>query len=473
MDERAEPGKKISQFGLRILIATLAALPSCASVSMAAQPDGVSLQLALADGRQQYRVGEIIPVRLTFTAPQGSNYSIDLANYDRSGRLDIDTFNVSPGEGWSDPLAYYYDSGLFSFMGGGIRSVPKLGPEPVHVDADLNEWFRFDRPGHFRVTVTSRRIVNDKTERSFGTHIDVTSNKIEFDVVAANEAWARQQLAIALSDLKSQDHATSIRGARILRFLGTEDAVAAMVAQFDDRKNGYDGEHEFGLIGSPHRKLVVETMEKELANANHPISPSFLHTLAALAFQVDHPEPIPTAPTLYSPKVDDAFLKTLRRDVEKRKEAFNPYVTKYLVQLAASLPNRTGRSYGEVVSTILVEGSEAGSLDVPEFAGFYEQLKKTMPSVFRQIPSGFQDSLLSFWWGQIGSPAMVPCFASCARLLPTISAAASSSSSSMTSIPRWPDKWSLRTWKVRIRLCSTIAATSSETSRCPKSRTSL
>jgi len=403
-----EARMRIFNSGLRVLVAVFVCLLSCANVLLAAQPEDVSLQLALADGQQQYRMGEIIPVRLTFAAVQGSNYSIDLANYDRSGRLDIDTFHVSPDVGWSDPLAYYYDSGLFSFMGGGIRSVPKLGPEPVNVDADLNEWFRFDRPGHFRVTVTSRRIVKDKAERSFGTHIDVTSNEIEFDVVAADEAWARQQLAIALADLKSQEHATSIRGARILRFLETENAVAAMVGQFDDRENGHDGEYEFGLLGSPYRKLVVETMEKELADANHPISPSFLHTLATLAFLVDHPEPIPTSPTMYSPKVDDALLENLRRDVKKRKEAFKPYVTRYLVQLAASLPNRAGRSYGEAVSTILIEGSEAGSLDAPEFAGFYERLRTTIPLVFRQIPSDFQDSLLSFWWGQIGSPAMVP-----------------------------------------------------------------
>lgn len=404
----AETRKRTSPSGRLVLVAGLVCLLFGAKVSLAAQPDGVTLRLALADGRQQYRIGEIIPMRLTFTTVQGSNYSIDLANYDRSGRLDIDTFQVSPAEGWSDPLAYYYDSGLFSFMGGGIRSVPKLGPEAVNVDADLNEWFRFDRPGHFRVIVTSHRIVKDKAARSFGTHIDVTSNEVEFDVIPADEAWARQQLAKALADLKSEDHAISNRGARMLRFLGTDDAVAAMVDQFDDRESGCDGEFEFGLMGSLHRKFVVETMEKELANANHPISPSFLNTLAALSFQVDHPKPIPTSPTLYSPKVDDALLKNLRRDVEKRKEAFNPYVTRYLAQLAASLPRRSGRSYGEALSTILVEGSEAGSLDKPEFAGFYERLRKTIPSVFRQIPSSFQDSLLSFWWGQIGSPAMVP-----------------------------------------------------------------
>ncbi|MGD0940204.1 MAG: hypothetical protein ABR905_10880, partial [Terracidiphilus sp.] len=65
---------RIFNSGLRVLVAVFVCLLSCANVLLAAQPEDVSLQLALADGQQQYRMGEIIPVRLTFAAVQGSNY---------------------------------------------------------------------------------------------------------------------------------------------------------------------------------------------------------------------------------------------------------------------------------------------------------------------------------------------------------------------------------------------------------------
>ena len=60
------------------------------------------------------------------------------------------------------------------------------------------------------------------------------------------------------------------------------------------------------------------------------------------------------------------------------------------------------------MTTILVEGAEAGVLTRPEFGGFLGQLRSEMPRIFPQLPAGTQSSLLDFWWEQIRSPEMVP-----------------------------------------------------------------
>ncbi len=125
-------------------------------VPLAAQPAKPTLELSAANGQTTFRVGERIPLRLDLTGPGDKKYSIDTASYDRSGRLDLDTFDVSPATGWSDPLAQYFSQGVF--MGGGLRGSRTLSPKPVSFDADLNEQVRFDQPGTYTVTAISHRV---------------------------------------------------------------------------------------------------------------------------------------------------------------------------------------------------------------------------------------------------------------------------------------------------------------------------
>ena len=381
---------------------------SCVGLQAASsQPEGVSFLLSLKGGRQQFRLGEVIALRLTFSSSIPKRYSIDLANYDRSGRMNSEEFRVDPSEGWSDPLADYFNSGLFSFMGGGIRSVPELGVEPQTIDLDLNEWVRFDRPGHYRLSVTSSRIVEGRTQGSFGTHLKMTSNDVEFEIVPSDDAWAGQEVARAIAAVDFGDHEGASLGARTLRSLGTEEAATAMVQKFSGGENDFDGEYMFGLLGSPHRTFVVQQMEQALDRTDHPIRPLFLRTLAVLAYRLDHPEPLPPLPPIVL-KADDPTWVRLRQEQKEREIAFRPYIARYLERLMSSLPKRRDRPFGEALITVLVEGSEAGVLDTPAFGGFLGRVQNEISSIFPQLPKSAQDSLLSFWWAQIRSPEMVP-----------------------------------------------------------------
>ena len=124
---------------------------------MAAQEAKPALELRLAAAQASFRIGERIVLTLTLTGPGNNKYSIDTASYDRSGRLDIDTFAVSPATGWSDPLAQYFSRGMFD--GGGLRGSEMLSRKPISFSADLNEHIRFDQPGTYTITATSHRWV--------------------------------------------------------------------------------------------------------------------------------------------------------------------------------------------------------------------------------------------------------------------------------------------------------------------------
>jgi len=372
--------------------------------ALAGQP---TLTLRIAENRTRFQMGEIVPIVLKFASDDPGRYSIDLANYDRSGRMDIDKFHLTPKPGWSDPLAFYYESGLFAFMGGGIRAVPPLGPAGQEIDLNLNEWVRFDRPGHYSLSVSSDRVIMDKKEKSFGRKVELTSNVVELEIVPADEKWASEQVAIAATELRSTNREVAMRGARTMRFLGTKNAAALMVEQYNRVDDGRDGEFEFGLLGSAHREFIAGEMRNELERADHPIDSSFVHLLAALAFELDHPDPLPELPQR-TDVIDDAALKQIRSQMKERKNAFNPYLTETLSKLASTIPQRKGRALAQAYTTILKEGSEAGTFETPAFAGFREEVRNELPTVFSTLPKGDQDSLLAFWWSDIRSDAMLP-----------------------------------------------------------------
>src|ERR1700730_15013718 len=84
------------------------------------QGEAASLTIHFANGTSTFHAGEVIPIELSFAASLPDAYDMDTRNYDRSGRLDMEQFHVTPlGR---DPLANYYANGVF--MGGGLGSSP-------------------------------------------------------------------------------------------------------------------------------------------------------------------------------------------------------------------------------------------------------------------------------------------------------------------------------------------------------------
>lgn len=110
----------------------------------AQEDDGASLTIAFTDGATTFHVGEIIRVELSFRALVPDAYDISTRSYDRSGRLDLEQFHLSPPG--RDPLEDYYSFGWFA--GGGLGSEESLTSKPHIVQDNLNEWVALDKPGH-------------------------------------------------------------------------------------------------------------------------------------------------------------------------------------------------------------------------------------------------------------------------------------------------------------------------------------
>jgi len=365
----------------------------------AQNPAGVKFTLRLKDKQTQFRQGEIIRLELSFSSPKAKTFILDNAGYDRSGRLEIDTFVLDHKDGTVDPLYDYFNSGLFVFMGGGLRGMPELSDKPEVMTTDLNEWIRFDKPGHYRLYVVSGRVGKKRNlDDRYGNHSSaVVSNIVEFDILPADEKWASQKLNEGLAALvrKDADHRPACR---TLRFLGTMAAASEMVKRFRGEDRNCDFEYNFGLISSPHRDFVIRAMERALSSPEQPVISSFVSTLALFSFTTQATSIPPY------PKENDEQIKQWQAEMLQRRHSYDQVVLNYLRQLVGAIPQKQGEARATSLQTLLDYQASIKTSDLAQL----QNLLATMPDVFSRLPLDAQIRLLTYQWKPIASAAMLP-----------------------------------------------------------------
>jgi hypothetical protein len=244
-----------------------------------ASPDGVFLTIRTADGRTRFGQNEIVRLDMAFSGRAAGLHALNLATYDRSGRLGIDRVCIDPADGTVDPLGDYYAS--FGFVGGGLSGGRNLAPDPFVLQLDVNEWHRFVRPGRYRMQVRSGRVGPPPFGGPTHEREAVTSNWLEVEIVPPGPPLTEAELAAA--------------SARVLRFLDTREAAVEMArrllySQAEAHRVGAEAfECRFGLYASPHRSFILGKMEHMLANATATVNPGFVQTLATLSAMIEHP----------------------------------------------------------------------------------------------------------------------------------------------------------------------------------------
>jgi hypothetical protein len=123
----------------------------------------IVLEVSIATNQREFHIGETIPLQLSFSSTVKDRYQINMAKYDRSGRMNYERFTISPEQGAVDPLPTY-TGGM-----GGLTNFRFLSSEPWTIKLNLNEWVRFTRPGEYRLIVSSSRVAaRDQSNPSGG-----------------------------------------------------------------------------------------------------------------------------------------------------------------------------------------------------------------------------------------------------------------------------------------------------------------
>ena len=86
-----------------ILFVGVAVVRTCAQSTPAVDAQ-IKLDVSLATTQRVFHIGETIPLQLAFSSNVKNRYQLNMAHYDRSGRMNYEHFDVSPEDGAVDPM---------------------------------------------------------------------------------------------------------------------------------------------------------------------------------------------------------------------------------------------------------------------------------------------------------------------------------------------------------------------------------
>lgn len=265
-----------------------------ACITVEGQSRGPVLTVSSATGRSTFRIGERIALVLSFSAEEEKQYQVNTATYDRSGRMNYESFDVSPRSGWADPLARYYSTG--TFMGGGLTGSALLSSQPTTMPLDLNEWVRFDRTGDYTVTVSSRRV--SKSSRPFGADpVAVKAAPLRIHVVAATAEWQKTRLKEIQAVLASVPAGGGMQpeprknAIADLRYLATDAALPLLAAEVRDDHLETQWQAACGLMGVPDsmRDRALRVSLAKIEDPGFPASGTLLTVVSTLEANGDGP----------------------------------------------------------------------------------------------------------------------------------------------------------------------------------------
>jgi hypothetical protein len=343
-------------------------------------------RLSVSTPKSTYRQGELIPLDLAFTAKDDKRYQVNMATYDRSGRMFYEGFHVEPADGTSDPLAAYFKSGT-AFLMGGLTNFQFLSPKPYVVHLDLNEWVRFDKPGTYRVTVESTRVGTKPGDRPpVGEPRKLLSNAIDIQIVASDTSWDESQLKRILADFdaspppKWEMRMTSterMAATTKLRFLTSADAAREMARHLRGDENQVDWQCLFGLVGSPNREAGLQEMHRLLFDPDFPVTGMFLQAMALIPL-------------------------TAENDAKSLQLTMASNMADERSMLLQALPTKQGHALAISADTLLSSEPQAAEGEA------HQQLIATLISNFDQLSLDQKNWWLGMRWETVKSPQWLP-----------------------------------------------------------------
>lgn len=352
-----------------------AALVVFAAPLLSSQEPRLALNAQTANGQITIHIGERIPLRLTFTSPNDTQYIIAPWSSGRGGEFDFEGFDVSPSTGWSDPLAIYFTQDL-PIMGHGWELPPLQKSQPVQVMLDLNQWVRFDQPGVYRVKIVSHRVCDVvNNNRSV-----LQSNVVELHIVPATPQWQEATLKKILAKLDESAIAD-------LRYLATPAAIDVMTSKLREGYAFVANECSMGLIGLPDsmRNLAIASLNQRVKEQDFPISPLFFTTMSLL----------------------QVSSGSTAAEIRARRQSSDAALWRTVF---SSIADKEPVARAQTLQTLLAKGRNINTTEIKS------QIASLLLASFLDLDSRSQIDDLRQHWDLLRSPSILPALQTLAKL---------------------------------------------------------
>src|ERR1700752_3773794 len=248
-------------------------------------PADVQAKLSLAENKTVYRMGESIRLVLAFTADR-EGYTIEYTPDGKDGRAD--TVVISPEGGFVNWLDEVNEISGWRC----VVMTDKVSRTPKTVELILNDKVRFDSPGRYSVSVTTRRVTQSSESESGRETIILSSNPVTFEVQPMSDEDEAKQVK-RLSELLDgkPDPRKDQEAAQQLSYLTGDPSTREKVRRFfinDQRVANYYGHLWFGLFMARNRPLVFKLIDNKLADPNTPVTFQVFNAATRLKFLLMH-----------------------------------------------------------------------------------------------------------------------------------------------------------------------------------------
>lgn len=316
---------------------------ACGQPARATNPSDIDFKLRLTGDVSSYHMGESIGFEISYASESERKYLTSLSN--PTPEFGSVSPQLAPSEGALDTrtLRPCWGGIAGSFLSSGPQY---LSSQPIKEQGELTSWYRFQKPGHYSLTVTSRGVsrVRSTDEGGGQAVLNLESNTVEFDILPSDPAWESQQLRTILLDLgNAQNPGDRARAQHRLTLLDTPDSARKMVELFLSTPYPERYAYIFSLTQSSQIDLIIPLLEAALSDSE--INPA---GVAELLAQLQVRKQV----GLNTPTSDDPARKQqAQAECQEQRKLYDAY----LARGNASLLARAARSSGSQQSTVIFE----------------------------------------------------------------------------------------------------------------------
>jgi hypothetical protein len=370
----------------------------CTSPARGGNPSDIEFQLRLVKESHAFYMGESIEFEVTYSTQTERKYLAPRL----VPRPDFGTgaVHLSPMDGVLDPRDY-----LRGFGGGSGGSIGSSGPQFLGSQqliqrSDLRAWYRFQKPGHYSLTVTSSEVLRPKSpeEGDGQERIALESNPVEFDILPDDPSWNAQELSDILRELDAPSvSAEHFRAQYRLGLLDTPASVEKLSQLYLSGPDATRGNYENLLRVSSQIDSIIPLLEAALSNPTASPPSGITGLLAGLQVRKQS--------GVQDPYPDDAALqKQWQAKVEERRKAYDQYSARASDALLASLGRRSGVERNAALYAAWFNAEQQKGI-APEGL---RALRQEMLDVSKDLQPEQQIQFLILAWGEMPHEQLLP-----------------------------------------------------------------
>jgi hypothetical protein len=301
-----------------------------------ANPDDIEFKIRFVGDKSFFHIGEPIEIESSYSTKIEKKY---LGSWTSpSPELEVVTPILTQTDGVLDLRAV---RDYMGFAGSILSSTGFLGSQPVTQRLELGDWYRFQKPGHYAVTIRSVEVSRAKEAEEGGGRepLSLESNPLEFDVVAPDPAWNVSELAEIERMLgNKEDPGERERSLHRLVLLDTPPSIRKLVQLYLSKvdaadNSGYVVDH--GLRESSQIDVIIPLLEAALSDPLVQPREGLTDLLAGLQVRKEL--------GVLPPRPQDASgLKEWKNLYDARTKVFQEYLARANALMLRSIELRTG-----------------------------------------------------------------------------------------------------------------------------------